>query len=110
QRVERHRHDAGADRAQEHGRKIHRVEHDHRHALLTADAEPAQHVGHPAALLLQVAIGEFGDGIGEGELGPAALVDIAIEQPGHRIVRTGHAAHDASPLRFKNYNSYKATS
>jgi XRE family aerobic/anaerobic benzoate catabolism transcriptional regulator len=48
-------------------------------------------------LPLQIAIGEFGDGIGEGELGPAALVDIAVEQPGHRIIRTRHAAHDASP-------------
>ena len=45
QRVERHRHDAGADRAEKHDRKIDRVEHDHRHALFAADAEPAQHVG-----------------------------------------------------------------
>ena len=97
QRVERHRHDAGADRAEEHDRKIDRVEHDHRDALFAADAEPAQHVGDAAALLLQFAIGEFGDGVGEGELGAAALVDIAVEQPGHRIVGTGRAAHDASP-------------
>ena len=97
QRVERHRHDAGADRAEKDGRKVDRVEHDHRHALFAADAEPAQHVGDAAALLLQIAIAEFGDGIGEGELARAALVDIAIEQPGHRIVRTGRAAHDASP-------------
>ena len=68
QRIERHRHDAGADRAEKHGRKIDRVEHDHRHALFAADAEPAQHVGDAAALLLQVAIGELGDGVGEGEL------------------------------------------
>ena len=95
QRIERHRHDAGADRAEEHAWKIHRVEHDHRHALFAADAEPAQHVGDAAALPLQLAIGEFGDGIGEGELGAAALVDIAVEQPGHCIVGTGRAAHDA---------------
>ncbi len=94
-RIERHRHDAGADRAEEHGRKIHGIQHDHRDALFAADAEPAQHVGHPAALLLQVAVSEFGHGIGEGELGPTALVDIAIEQPGHCVVGTGRAAHDA---------------
>ena len=40
------------------------------------------------ALLLQVAIGQLGDGVGEGELVAAALVDIAVEQPGHRVVRT----------------------
>ena len=52
-----------------------------------------------AALLLQIAIGEFGNGIGEGEFAAAALVDIAVEQPGHRVVGTVHARqlHDASP-------------
>ncbi len=104
-RIERHRHDAGADRAEEHAWKICRVEHDHRDALFAADAEPAQHVGCAAALLLQVAIAEFGDGIGEGEFRPTALVDIAVEQPGHCIVGTGRAAHDAFSPSFKNYNS-----
>ena len=95
QRVERHRHDAGADRAEKHDRKIDRVQHDHRHALLAADAEPAQHVGGAAALPLQFAIAEIGDGVGEGELVATALVDIAVEQPGHRVVRT-HAALPAT--------------
>ena len=58
QRVERHRHDAGADRAQEHDREIDRIQHDHRHALFAADAEPAQHVGGAAGLALELAIGE----------------------------------------------------
>ena len=53
QRVERHRHDAGADRAEKHDREIDGVEHDHGDALFAADAEPAQHVGDAAALLLQ---------------------------------------------------------
>ena len=104
QRVERHRHDAGADRAEEHGRKIDGVEHDHRDAFFAADAETAQHVGDAAALLLQIAVGQFGNRIGEGEFGAAALVDIAIEQPGHRIVGTGRATHGVLP-NFKNYNS-----
>ncbi len=75
-------------------REIRRVEHDHGDALFAADAEPAQHVGDAAALLLQTAIGQFGDGVGEGELVAAAFIDIAVEQPGHRIV--GTAAHAAS--------------
>ena len=86
QRVERHRHDAGPDRAEKHGGKIDRVEHDHGDPLFATDAEPAQHVGCATTLLLQIAIAEFGNRIGEGELGAAALFDIAIEQPGHRIV------------------------
>ena len=97
QRIERHRHDAGADRAEEHDRKIDGIQHDHRHALFAADAEPAQHVGDAAALLLQIAIAEFGNGVGEGELGPAALVDIAVEQPGHRVVGTGLPLTPLSP-------------
>ena len=111
QRIERHRHDAGADRAQKHRRKIHGVEHDHRHALFAADAEPAQHVGDAAALLLQIAVGQFGDGVGEGEFCAAALIDIAVEQPGHRIVGTAHAALPSPSVSrrfspdFKNYNS-----
>ena len=85
-RIERHRHDAGADRAEKHDRKIDRVEHDHRHALFAADAETAQHVGDAAALLLQIAVGQFGNGVGEGEFVSAPFIDIAVEQPGHRIV------------------------
>ena len=58
QRVERHRHDAGADRAQKHDREVDRIQHDHRHALFAADAEPTQHVGGAARLALEFAIGE----------------------------------------------------
>ena len=100
QRVERHRHDAGADRAEKDSGKVDCVEHDHRDPLFAADAEPAQHVGDPAGLLLQLAVGQFGDGIGESQLGPAAFLDIAVEQPRHRIV----GIHNVSP-RFLNYNS-----
>jgi hypothetical protein len=64
-------------------------------------------------LLLQIAIGQFGSGVGEGDFLGAALVDIAVEQPGHGIV--GVAAHAALPFdkrvttpppqTFKNYSS-----
>ncbi len=114
-RIERHRHHAGADRAEKHRRKIHGVEHDHRNALFAANAEPAQHVGDAAALLLQFAVAQLGNRVGEGELCAAALVDIAVEQPGHRVIGAGRLAHAALPLAkrvttlpprlYKNYNS-----
>ena len=89
-------------------RKIDGVEHDHRHALFAADAETAQQIGDAAALLLQIAIGQFGNGIGEREFAAAAFIDIAIEQPGHRVVgllmRAQPRVHDVLP-NFKNYNS-----
>ncbi len=93
QRVERHRHDTGADRAEKHRWKICRVEHDHGHALFAADTETAQHIGDAAALLLQFAVGQFGNGVGEGELFAAPFIDIAVEQPGHCVVDT----HASSP-------------
>ena len=112
QRVERHRHHAGADRAEKHRRKINGVEHDHRHAFFAADAETAQHIGDAAALLLQFAIGQFGNGVGEGEFFGPPFIDIAVEQPGHRIVDAAHAAFPLAkrvttppPRIFKNYNS-----
>jgi len=51
-----------------------------------ADAEPLQKIGDAAALPLQIAIGQFGNGVGIGELVGPALVDIAVEQIGHCIV------------------------
>ena len=96
-RIERHRHHAGADGAQEHNREVDGVEHDHGDALFAADAETAQQIGETARLYLQIAVGQLGDGVGEGELAAAALIDIAVEQPGHRVVGTGRAAHDVSP-------------
>ena len=51
-----------------------------------------------AALLLQIAIGQFGNRVGEGEFVAAAFIDIAVEQPGHRVVGTGLAAHAALPV------------
>jgi hypothetical protein len=95
QRVERHRHYPGADRAEKHRREIDGVEHDHGHPLFAADAETAQRVGDAAALLLQRAVGQFGNRVGEGELAATALVDIAVEQPAHGIVGTGGAVHAA---------------
>jgi hypothetical protein len=112
QRVERHWHHAGADRAEKHDRKIDRVEHDHGDPLFAADPETAQEIGEAAALLLQAPISQFGNGVGEGELFPPSFVDIAVEQPGHRIVGTGAHAAPRMPKRvttllpeLKNYNS-----
>jgi hypothetical protein len=110
-RIQRYRHHAGTDRAQEHDREIDRVEHHHRHPLLAADAEPAQQIAEPPRLLLQFAIGEFCDGIVEHDLVAAAFVDVAVKQPGHRIVGRAHAPllmpqRATTPLsHFENYNS-----
>jgi len=46
----------------------------------------AQQVGGAAASLLQFAVTQFGHGVGEGEFCAAAFIDIAVEQPGHRVV------------------------
>ena len=105
QRVERHRHHPGADRAEKHHREIDGVEHDHGDPLFTADAETAQHVGDTAALLLQRAIGQFGNRVGESELAAAALIDIAVEQPAHGIVGTGGTAH-AAPRELKGVTTF----
>src|SRR5207253_4014119 len=92
-----YRHHAGADGAQEHNREVDGVEHDHGDALFAANAETAQQIGEASRLYLQIAIGQLRDRIGEGELAAAALIDIAVKQPSHGVVRTRRAAHDASP-------------
>ena len=93
QRVERHRHHTGAHRTEKHDRKINGVEHDHGDPLFAANAETAQDIGQTPALLLQAFIGQFGNGIGEGEFFSPPFIDVAVEQPGHRIVGTGSAVH-----------------
>jgi hypothetical protein len=94
-RIERHRHHAGADRAEKHDREIDGVQHQHRHPLFAADAETAQQIGNAAALLLQLAVGQFRDGVGESEFFSPPLIDIAVQQPSHRVIGTG--AHAAFP-------------
>jgi hypothetical protein len=85
-RIERHRHDARAHRAKKHSWEINRVEHDHRHALFAADAEPAEKVGDAERLSLQLAIGQFRNGVGIGQLVGPTLLDVAVEQIGHRVI------------------------
>ena len=93
QRIQRHRHHAGANGAEEDDRKIDRIEHDHRDALFAAYAETAQQVGETPGLGLQRAVGQIGNGVGKGELAAPALVDIAVEQPGDGVIRPGQTAH-----------------
>ena len=95
QRVERHRHHAGTDRAEEHDGEIHRIEHDHRDAFFTPHTETAQQIGEAPALRLQLAVGQVIDGVGKGELVAPPFIHITIEQPGHGVVgiqRPGHTA------------------
>jgi hypothetical protein len=56
QRVERHRHDAGLQRAPEDHRKLDLVEHDHRSPILAPHPVPGKQVCHAAGLPRQVGI------------------------------------------------------
>ena len=89
QRVERHRHDSGADAAEKDDREIDGVEHHHGDALLAPHAEPPEQVAEPPGLHLKPAIGDLGDGIAEHHLIAAAGRHIAVQQIGHGIVSTG---------------------
>ena len=62
-------------------------------ALFAVDTKTAQQIGDAAALFLQSPIGQFRDGVGEREFFSPTFIDIAIKQPGHRVVGT----HASSP-------------
>lgn len=122
QRIQGHRDDAGPHSAEKHHGEIDRVQHDHRDALFAPDAEALQQVGKLTAPGLQAAVSEIGYGVRESELVATPFCDVAIQQPGHRIVRIGQPTHDAAaplvrsspfftvnPLTFMNYNSYKVS-
>jgi len=86
QRIERDRHDAGAQGAEEGDRRLDRIEHDERDALLAPEAERSQQPRETASLRLQLAIGELSLGVDEDELVAAPLLDIAVEQIGAGVV------------------------
>ena len=86
QRVDRHRHDARLDRAEEGGRPIDGVEQADEDALLAADAERAQHVAEALDALGKLAIGPAAARIDKGEFAGAAGIEIALENIGGEIV------------------------
>jgi hypothetical protein len=82
QRIERDRHDPGADRAEEDDGKIRRVVHRHRDAVLAAQAEPREQAREAAGLKLQLAVGQRAAGFDEDGLVGAPFGDVAIDEVG----------------------------
>ena len=87
QDVERQRHHAAADRAEESDRKIDGVEEQQRQAALLADAERLQRARELAAPRLQLAIGQRAFRIGECDLAAEAARDIAVDEIGGGVIR-----------------------
>ena len=80
QRVDRHRHDPGAQCAPESDREIDRVEHDERDAPLALDAGGAQPGSEPRRRRRQLAIGQTPPRVGEGEPVAAALAQMPVDE------------------------------
>ena len=86
--VERHRDDAGADRAPERDREIHRVEHQQHDAVLRPQPECLQAASEPAGRCLQLGISQCALRVGEdGFLGKPAL-DVRVDEIADRVVPT----------------------
>ena len=68
QRIDRNRHDAGLDRAEESGGPVDGVEERNQHALLAPDPERAQHVAEALDALGELAIGPGAARIDVGRL------------------------------------------
>ena len=86
QRIERHRDDAGADRAPERDREIHGIEQDEDDAALLAQSERPQAAAEPAGGGLQFAVAQRALRVGEGDFVGEAALDIGVDEIGHRII------------------------
>jgi hypothetical protein len=98
QRVQRHRHDAGPDRAPEHDGEIDCVEHEHDDPMLALDAEPGERRPDPARKVLEFAIGQRAARVLEGGLAAPALRHVAVDELDGGVVaaRLGHASSRAA--------------
>ena len=94
QRVQRHRHDAGLDRAEEQRHPVRRVEHRDGDALLALDAEPAQRVGGAVDALGELRVGAAARVVDVGDLVAAAGGEVALDQVDGGVVLGMIAAHD----------------
>jgi len=70
QRVERDRHDAGPDGAQEDHREVDGVKHHHGDAVLAPQSEPAEKIGEARRLAFELRIGDAPLAVDEGGLSP----------------------------------------
>ncbi len=97
QRVDRHRHDAGAEAAPEDDRPVQRVERDDRRPLLGPQPVPGQQARHTARALGELAIGQPPVALEEGGLLRPPLGQVAVDEPAGGVgVR---AAPVAVPVR-----------
>ena len=86
QRVERQRHDAGAQRSPKGDWKIHSVVEEEREPLLRLESEIDQRRGETAGTLLQVAVAERAFAIDEGDLFRKTASDRRIDEIGDSVV------------------------
>ena len=101
QRVDRHRHHAGLDRAEKGGRPVDRIDETEERALLAAHAERAQHVAEALDPFSETAVGPAPALIDIGDLAGPAGVEIALENIGARsCTRAAIASPVALPARF----------
>ncbi len=89
QRVHRHRDRADLDRPEEDRREAHRVVEHEEHALFHAHAEAAKRIAGAVHLLGEAGIGELGGVVDEGDLGPAPLGEVAIDEVDGGVVDAG---------------------
>jgi hypothetical protein len=87
QRVDRHRHQAGVERAEEGGDEVDAVVHHHQHALFAAQPEREQAGGAAAHPLAELGVAQALGVIDVGELGRALRVQ--REQPGRGVEALG---------------------
>jgi hypothetical protein len=82
QRIERDRHDPGADCAEKGDREIDRVEHRQRDAILAPQSEAQQQTRKTAGLLLQLPVSQRAFRFDEGKLVGAPFSDVAVDKIG----------------------------
>ena len=86
QRVDRHRDDAGLERAEERGRPVDGVEQANQNALFALHAERAQHRAEALDAVGELAVGPGAARIDERGLVGAAGLEVAVQDVGREIV------------------------
>ncbi len=100
QRIERHRHDAGADRAEEDHGEVDGVEQHQRDAVLAPDAAALEQVREPRALAPELIIGQPPLAVDERDLVGASGRDVAVEKVARGVVGLAHGMPDGRALAW----------
>ena len=99
QRVERHRDDAGLDRAEESGREVDRVEERERHPLFALHAECHQRIGGAVHPLGQLGVSVLAGVVDVRDLASPARLEVALDQIDRCVVLARDCAHVSSCIR-----------